>query len=134
MFSIGIPDVEFSELPALIVSALAIALLVLVQTVSVAKPMATAQQDKLIPKKEFIGQGLASISSGLVGGMPTAGSLAQSAVNYDAGARTKNSAIISGVFVFLTTLLFFDVINKIPTACLSSIVMVSAMRLINLNI
>ena len=43
------------------------------------------------------------------------------------------AAAYSGIFVFLATMLFSDIINRIPTACLSSIVMVSAIRLIDFN-
>ena len=131
LFHFSIPNVPFSVIPDLFLSAFAIAILGLIQTISVAKPLSMAKNERIVPRKDFIAQGIGSIASGLVGSIPTAGSLAQSAVNFDSGAKSKMSAVFSAIFVFLTTIFFSQLIDMIPTSALSSIVIVSAIRLID---
>ncbi len=131
LFDFSIPNVPIKAIPDLFLSAFAIALLALIQTISVEKPLAMARNERIVPRQDFMAQGAASMMSGLVGSIPTAGSLAQSAVNFDSGAKTKTAAVFSAMFVFLTTVFFSGLIDLIPTSCLSSIVIVSAIRLID---
>ena len=131
LFHFSIPQVPFKAIPDLFLSAFAIAILALIQTISVEKPLAMARNERIVPRQDFLAQGAASMMSGLVGSIPTAGSLAQSAVNFDSGSKSKMAAVFSSIFVLLTTLFFSGLIDLIPTSCLSSIVIVSAIRLID---
>ena len=46
------------------------------------------------PNRELVGQGLASVASGVFGGMPATGAIARTAVNVRSGARTRVAAIV----------------------------------------
>lgn len=49
------------------------------------------------PDRELTGQELASVASGMFGGMPATGAIARTAVNVRSGARTRVSAIVHSV-------------------------------------
>ncbi len=70
---------------------------------------------------ELKGQAFGNIVSGLVGGMPSAGTEARSLVNYYAGGRTNISVIINVVTIFLVIFIFNDYLSLIPEIILSAI-------------
>jgi SulP family sulfate permease len=63
--------------------------------------------------------------------MPGSGSLTRSAINYQAGARTQLSGILSAGAVALTVLLFADLARFVPRPALAGILLVTAWRLVD---
>ena len=55
--------------------------------------------------RELVGQGAANLTSGMLGGLPITGVIVRSATNLEAGARTRKSAILHGVWVLVFSLL-----------------------------
>lgn len=117
----------------LLTGAGAVALLSLLEAVSVAKSIALQTGQRIDANREFIGQGLASITSGMFSGIPTSGSLTRSAVNFDGGAVTRSASGISGVLVFIVLVVFGDWIGYIPAVSLAAIVIVSALNIIDFH-
>jgi len=126
-----IPDVPRAELQSLIVRGGAVALLSLVERISVAKALGIATGQRVDSSREFVAHGLASIAGGFFKAIPSGGSPSRSAVNYNAGARTRMAASLSGVFVLLAVLAFSRLIGFIPTAALAGVVIVSAYKMID---
>ncbi|MDT8425456.1 MAG: carbonic anhydrase family protein [Methyloprofundus sp.] len=94
--------------------------------------------DKLDPYKrvtstnrELRAQGIGNICSGLLGGLPMTQLIVRSSANVQAGSRTKVSAFMQGLFLFIAVLLLPNLINKIPLASLAAIFLVVAYKLIN---
>jgi SulP family sulfate permease len=83
------------------------------------------------PDRELFGQGLASIASALVGGMPSTGAIARTAVNARAGARTRLSAIVHSVTLLLVVLVAGSLVARIPLAALAGVLMVTAVRMVD---
>lgn len=81
--------------------------------------------------RELIGQGSANIVSGILGGLPIAGVIVRSAANVRAGARTRLSALLHGVWVLLFTVLLVDLVEQIPMAALAGLLVVVGMKLVN---
>jgi len=86
--------------------------------------------DKLDPHKrvtptnrELIAQGVGNIISGLIGGLPITSVIVRSSANVSAGARTKLSAISHGVLMLICIILIPLLLNMIPLAALSAILM-----------
>ena len=50
--------------------------------------------------RELLAQGTGNLISGLIGGLPITSVIVRSSVNLNAGAKSKNSAIIHGIFIF----------------------------------
>lgn len=112
-------------------SALAVALLGLVQTVALSQSL--KEPDGRLPNasREFIGQGLSNIAAGLFQGLPSGGSLSRTAVNVSAGARTRLANVWAGLLVAVIMLLFSDLAGRIALASLSAHLILAAWTLVD---
>lgn len=80
--------------------------------------------------RELLGQGAANVTSGMLGGLPVTGVIVRSATNLEAGARTRKSAILHGVWVLVFSLLLAGLIQLIPQAVLAGLLIVIGSRLV----
>ena len=117
-------------LPSLAPGALAIAILGLMEAVSIAKSIAGQTHQRLNVNQEFIGQGLANVAASLFSGYPGSGSFTRSAVNFRSGGLTPMSGILSGVAVAGVVLLAAPLASKLPVASLAGVLMVVAYDMI----
>lgn len=89
------------------------------------------QQQRHQPNKELFGQGLATIASAGLGGLPATGAIARTSVNVHAGARSRLSAMIHAIFLLFVVLFFAPVISQIPTAVLAGVLIGTSLRIAN---
>jgi len=82
--------------------------------------------------RELIGQGVANVVSGLVGGLPIAAVIVRSITNVKAGARTRASTMLSGLWVLVFAVALVDVVHQIPRAALAGLLIVIGMGLVKL--
>ena len=82
--------------------------------------------------REIIGQGTANVVSGLLGGLPITGVIVRSSANVAAGARTRVSAVLHGVWILLFASLFTELVELIPKAALAGLLIVIGTQLIKL--
>lgn len=129
--SFHLPVVNLTQAETLLTSAGAIALLSLVETMSVAKAIGLSTGQRINASREFVGQGLASIVGGFFQAIPSSGSPSRSAVNFSSGAKTRLASAFSGLFVLVAVLTFAGLIGYIPVASLAGVVIVSAFSLID---
>src|ERR1700761_3363618 len=80
--------------------------------------------------RELVGQGAANIVSGTIGGLPVTGVIVRSSTNVNAGARSRASAIMHGVWILLFTVPFAELVEEIPTAALAGLLMVIGIQLL----
>ena len=80
--------------------------------------------------RELVGQGAANLTSGMLGGLPVTGVIVRSATNLEAGARTRKSAILHGVWVLVFSLLLAGVIELVPVAVLAGLLIIIGVRLV----
>ena len=80
--------------------------------------------------RELIGQGTANIASGTIGGLPVTGVIVRSSTNVKAGARTRASAILHGVWVLAFALPFAGLATQIPMAALAGLLIVIGIQLV----
>ncbi|MGV0740939.1 SulP family inorganic anion transporter [Mycolicibacterium sp. XJ870] len=80
--------------------------------------------------REMIGQGTANMVSGAIGGLPVTGVIVRSSTNVAAGARTRASAIMHGVWVLVFALPFAGLAQLIPTAALAGLLIVIGCQLV----
>ncbi|WP_436501034.1 SulP family inorganic anion transporter [Actinokineospora sp. HUAS TT18] len=83
--------------------------------------------------RELVGQGSANILSGMLGGLPITGVIVRSATNVRAGARTRASAALHGVWVLLFTVLLVDIVERIPLAALAALLVVIGIKLVKIT-
>lgn len=128
-----IPDVEFSQVMKLIVSASVIALLGFVEAISVAKAISSETRQRLSANQELVGQGLSNITASLFQAYPGSGSFSRSAVNFSAGAITGFSSIVTGILVAITLLFLTPLLHHLPQATLAAVIMVAVINLIKIE-
>lgn len=80
--------------------------------------------------RELIGQGTANIASGALGGLPVTGVIVRSSTNVSAGAKTRASAILHGVWVLVFALPFAGMAEMIPMAALAGLLIVIGIQLV----
>lgn len=129
--SFHLPQISLAEMQTLVASAGAIALLSLVESMSVAKAIGLSTGQRIQSSREFVAQGLASIAGGLFQAIPSSGSPSRSAVNFGSGAKTRLASAFSGVFVLLAVLASAKLIGYIPVASLAGVVIISAYNMID---
>lgn len=103
----------------LLPSAIALAVLGLVQTAALVESLKEPDNRRPNASREFIGQGAANLIGALFQNMPAGGSLSRTAVNMSAGARTRWANVWAGVFVALTMLAFGGLAERIALAALA---------------
>jgi len=127
------PDVEFSQVMHLIVSAGVIGLLGFVEAISVAKAISSETRQRLSANQELVGQGLANLTSSFFQGYAVSGSFSRSAVNFAADAKTGFSSVITGILVALTLLFLTPLLHHLPQATLAAVIMVAVAGLIKIE-
>lgn len=76
--------------------------------------------------RECVGQGVANIGSGLLGGMAGCAMIGQSVINIKSGGRTRLSTLAAGVFLLLMVVFLGQWVAQIPMAALVAVmIMVS---------
>jgi MFS superfamily sulfate permease-like transporter len=92
--------------------------------------------DKLDPlkrvtpsNKELNAQGIGTIISGLIGGLPITSVIVRSSANVNAGGKTKQSAIFHGVLILICVVCIPFVINKIPLSAIAAILIVTGYKI-----
>lgn len=81
--------------------------------------------------KELLAQGLANTASGLAGGLPITGVIVRSAANIAAGARTRWSAFLHGVWLLGFVTLFGALAGLVPLAVLAGLLVHVGVKLVN---
>ncbi|MFZ2803613.1 MAG: SulP family inorganic anion transporter [Patescibacteria group bacterium] len=122
------PQLQFS--PTLIVTAAAVALVAILETMLSAKISDGMTHTKHNERKEMLGLGLANIASGLVGGIPATAALARTSLNIRTGATSKVSAGLSAVFLALISFFFLVYFRYIPMAVIASILVFVAISMV----
>lgn len=126
------PHADLAVLHSLFGAALAIAALAAIESLLSARVAATmSPTGPYDPNRELVGQGLASVASGMFGGMPATGAIARTAVNVRSGARTRVAAIVHSVVLLAVVYLVSGLVGTIPLAALSAVLMVTAFRMIS---
>ncbi|PKV82571.1 solute carrier family 23 protein [Nocardia fluminea] len=82
--------------------------------------------------RELVGQGAANMLSGLAGGLPVTGVIVRSATNVAAGARTRASTVMHGVWVLLFSVALVGLVQQIPKSALAGLLIVIGIQLIKL--
>ena len=133
MPSFVIPDITFGLFAKLFLAAATIAFIAFVETISIAKAIATQTKHRIGANRELIGQGLANLVGSLFQSMPVSGSFVRSALNFKSGAKTGFSSITAGVLVMVTLLWLTPLFYHLPLATLAAIIMMAVAGLIQLD-
>lgn len=83
--------------------------------------------------QELVGQGVGNIVCGFLGALPMTGVIVRSSANVNAGARTRLSTILHGVWLLTFVAFLSFVLRLIPTAALAAILVYTGYKLVNVK-
>lgn len=83
--------------------------------------------------RELRAQGSGNVLAGLLGGLPVTGVAVRSSANVAAGAVSRGSAVLHGVWVVLASLLLVGMLELIPLAALGALVMVVGVQMVKIS-
>lgn len=81
--------------------------------------------------RELAAQGVGNMICGLLGALPMTGVIVRSATNVQAGAHTRASAILHGVWLLLFVVALGGLLRNIPTSVLAGILVYTGYKLID---
>ncbi|MCS6866220.1 MAG: SulP family inorganic anion transporter [Gemmataceae bacterium] len=81
--------------------------------------------------RELVAQGVGNMLCGAVAALPLTGVIVRSAANVEAGAKTRLSTILHGLWLLLAVALVPAWLGRIPTAALAAILVYTGWRLLN---
>lgn len=135
----GLPSLSFpifsNELiVSLLPSAIIITLISFMESIAIAKKMEDKHKDhKVLPNQELIALGFANIIGALFQSYPITGGFSRTAVNDQAGAKSKMAGLFSAVVIVITLLYLTPLFYYLPTAILASIIIVAVVQLIDIH-
>jgi len=125
------PDFSFSSVRLLASDAFAVALLGLIEAVSISRAIASKSHQRIDGNQEFIGQGLSNIVGSFFSSYAGSGSFTRSGINYESGGQTPMSAIFAAGFLMLIVLLIAPLTAYLPMAAMGGVILAVAYNLIN---
>ena len=126
------PTLDTGMIRQLLPAAFLISIIGFLESVSVAKSLASKRRQRINANQELVGLGLANLGAAFTGGYPVAGSFSRSAVNFSAGARTPVAALVTLTFVVLTLLFLMPLLYNLPMAVLAAIIIMAAVQLFDI--
>ncbi len=129
----SVPVFNLEILSDLFIAAAIIAMIGFMEAISIAKAMAAKTKDRVNPNQELIGQGMANIMGSMFQSYPASGSFSRSAVNFDTGAKTGFSSVVTAAIVVITLLFLTPLLHHLPKATLAAVVIMAVFGLISLQ-
>ena len=123
-----VPDVPFDLDTLRIILPYSVTLMVVgllesLMTATIVDDLTDTRSDK---NRECVGQGVANIATGFIGGMAGCAMIGQSVINVKSGGRGRLSTLTAGVVLLLLVVFLGDWVGRIPMAALVAVmIMVS---------
>jgi sulfate permease, SulP family len=128
-----LPDLSLEKLRAILPAALSFALLGGIESLLSAVVADHMRGTQHTPNTELIAQGLANIAAGLFGGFCVTGTIARTATNARAGARSPVAGMLHAAFLLGFVLLAAPLAGYVPLAVLAGVLVVVALNMIEVR-
>nr|WP_201469448.1 SulP family inorganic anion transporter [Microbacterium hydrocarbonoxydans] len=126
----GLPDL--TQIGALLPGALAIAVMVFLETAAVARSMRRMTEPAIDADQELVAVGAANLAGTFFTVLPAAGGFSQSAVNRDAGARTQLATLVTVALAIVVAVFLGPVVSLLPQATLAAMVFLAVAGLVDI--
>ncbi|SEG66775.1 SulP family inorganic anion transporter [Marinobacterium lutimaris] len=127
----ALPNLSFEQVQSLASGAFALAMLGLIEAVSIARAIALRSHQRIDGNQEFIGQGLSNIVGSFFSCYAGSGSFTRSGANYDAGARTPLAAVFAALGLALIILTLPSLTAYLPLPAMAGSILLIAWNLID---
>lgn len=105
-----------------------VGLLESLMTASIVDEMTDTPSNK---NRECVGQGVANVATGFLGGMAGCAMIGQSVINVKAGGRGRLSTLCAGVFLLILIVFLGDWVSRIPMAALVAVMIMVSISTFN---
>jgi SulP family sulfate permease len=130
-WSFQAPTPTLADIQLLASPALAIALLCILEGISIGKSLAAKTGSRLDANQAMFSIGMANIGCAFLSGMPASGSLTRSSLSATSGGRSVLASYISGVIVFIGAFVLGPYTRFIPQSTLAVLVIAIGISLLN---
>jgi SulP family sulfate permease len=123
----------FADFNNLLIPALWIALLAAVESLLSARVAdGMAKEEKHFePNRELFGQGIATLASSVMGGMPATGAIARTSVNVRSHAKSRLASVFHALVLLVIALIAAPLVSYIPTAAIAGVLLGTSYRILN---
>jgi SulP family sulfate permease len=126
-----VPEIDLRRLPELVGLAMALTIVSLGQSFSIAKVLAARSGQHVDANREFVGQGLSNVVGGFFSCYLSCGSLNRSIPNLEIGARTPLAAVFSALWLLALVTVSATMLAAIPMAAVSGLLLLVAWSLLD---
>lgn len=126
------PDLSAATVLSLSGPALGVTIIAVTQALAIVRAIALRSGQHIDANQELIGQGLANVSAAFFSAYPTSASVNRCGVNYEAGARTPLSAVISAVALVLLLLVLAPLAARLPLPAVAALLILAGWGLVDL--
>ena len=130
-FSFFLPSPAAVKL--LLVPALILALIGMVQNITMAQALAVKRRERIDANAELVGLGTANVVAAFYGGMPVGGGLSRTAVNTAAGAQSPLASIVTGFAMLGVVAAGTQWFARLPLAVLAANIVIAAISMIDVK-
>lgn len=130
---LSLPDLSPSTLQSLVPGALAVAILGVIEAVSIARSISLRSQQLINGNQEFLGQGLSNIAGSFFSCYASSGSFTRSGANYDSGAQTPLAGVFSGIILAIILITVPELTAQIPLPAMAGSILFIAWNLIDFH-
>jgi sulfate permease, SulP family len=127
------PDFSITTIKMLAPEAFAVALLGLIEAVSISRAVATKSYQQINSNQEFIGQGMSNMLGSFFSSYAGSGSFTRTGINYEAGAKTPLSAIFAALFLIVILNVIAPLTAYLPIAAMGGVILLVAYNLIDFH-
>ncbi|GAB6152176.1 SulP family inorganic anion transporter [Desulfosporosinus burensis] len=128
---LSMPNFTLTAIGDLGAGAMVIAIIGLVEAVSISKAIASKTHQKIDPNQEFIGQGMANLGGSFFSSIAGSGSFTRSAITYQNGGKTRLTGVLVGVIILVVLVFLAPFARYIPNASLAGVIMLVAYSMID---
>ncbi|HFQ5071414.1 TPA: SulP family inorganic anion transporter [Vibrio vulnificus] len=131
--SLSSPFAGLSHVEPMLGGIVAVAMLGLVEAISISRSVALKSRQSLDSNQEFVGQGFSNIVGSFFSCYVSSGSFTRSGVNYSSGAKTPLAAVFAALLLLVIMLLFAPYAAYIPIAGMGGLLLVVAWHLVDVH-
>lgn len=124
-----LPALSAADMQALLPTAMTIVFISVVESIAVAKALASKRRKAIDADQELVALGAANLTASVTGGYPVTGGFARSVVNDQAGAVTGLASLVTAASIGVIVLWFTPLFYYLPQAVLAATVIVAVLSL-----
>ena len=129
----SLPNLSINTISSLLPGAMAVAILGLVEAVSIARAIAIRSGQRIDGNQEFVGQGLSNIIGSFFSCYAGSGSFTRTGINYESGAKTPMAAVFAALVLVLILLFIPDITSLLPLPAMAGSIILIAINLVDIQ-